>query len=375
MSIRRSQASVLSGINTASTDKIDVVYNKVSAGFINSQNSLLFTGVSGASDTITIGNTTLIRPGQLLTVISGTGSFPANTTVLSIPNSTQIKTSAAPSVALSNATISAGGIEFTSSTTWSRPSNVHYIDLFLVGGGGSGAQGTGTRAGGGGGGGAVIQFNRFYVGDYDSWYILIAGQSSRAETLRGDCCCDSWGHGGNPTIFSPVATSFNKASLTGTDSTTFKRTLIAPAGGGGGHPCGSHGTYFASGGGGGSNGNPLGMWGWGGSGGQNDYVGAIRIGHQGYGGRPGSCGDAGGPGAGGGGAGGQASGVTRGAGKALQAPFSGTYGMGGDGGRGSSNGLSGTANTGNAGYGHVNSNTLGGYGASGRAGIRMYYSS
>lgn len=307
MSIRRAQASVLSGINTAANGKIEPSYFKASSG-------------------------------QIATAVSSI-------------------------------------TEYTSSTTWSRPSNVHYIDLFLVGGGGSGAQGTGTRAGGGGGGGAVIQFNRFYVGDYDTWYILIAGLSSRAETLRTDCCCDSWGHGGNPTIFSPVATSFNKASLTGTDSTTLKRTLIAPAGGGGGHPCGSHGTYFASGGGQGSNGNGLGVWGWGGSGGQNDYSGAVRIGHQGYGGRPGSPGDAAGVGGGGGGAGGQASGVTRGAGKALQSPFSGTYGMGGDGGRGSSNGQDGTANTGNGGYGNVNSNTRGGYGAAGRAGIRMWFSS
>ena len=375
MSIRRSQASVLSGINTADTNKIDVVYNKVSAGYIPSQNSLLFTNVSGATDTITIGDTSLIRPGQVLTVISGTGAFPANTTVLSIPNSTQIKSTAAPSVALSNATISAGAIDFTSSTTWSRPSNVHYIDLYLVGGGGSGSQGGGARPGAGGGGGAVIQFNRFYVGDYDTWYILIAGQSSRAETGRADCCCDSWGHGGNPTIFSPVATSFNKAALTGTDNTTVKRTLISPAGGGGGHPCGSHGTYFASAGGQGSNGNPQGLWGWGGSGGQNDYVGAIRIGHQGFGGLAGSPGGTGGPGGGGGGAGGQASGVTEGAGKALVGPFSGTYGVGGRGAGGGLNGQSGAANSGNGGAGNAGSGTVGGYGASGRAGIRMYYSS
>jgi hypothetical protein len=301
---------VLSGINTASTNKIDVVYNKVSAGYIPT----LFSSVT----------------------------------------------------------------EYLSSTTWSRPSNVHYIDLYLVGGGGSGAQGVqaaATRAGGGGGGGAVIQFNRFYVGDYDTWYILIAGQSSRAETPRADCCCDSWGHGGNPTIFSPVATSFNKASLTGTDNTPLKRTLIAPAGGGGGHPCGSHGTYFATSGGQGSNGNAGGYWGWGGTGGQNDYSGAIRIGHQGYGGGGGTPGAAGGAGGGGGGAGGQASGSTGGAGKALQSPFSGTYGVGGRGGNAGANGVSGTANTGNAGNGHFGSNQLGGYGASGRAGIRMWYSS
>jgi len=298
---------VLSGINSASTNnKVEVVYNKVSAGFIP-------TLVSSVT-------------------------------------------------------------EYTSSTTWSRPSNVHYIDLYLVGGGGSGSQGGGARAGAGGGGGAVIQFNRFYVGDYDTWYILIAGQSSRAETGRGDCCCDSWGHGGNPTIFSPVATSFNKAALTGTDNTTFKRTLIAPAGGGGGHPCGSHGTYFATGGGQGSNGDP-GFWGWGGSGGQNDYVGPIRIGHQGYGGRPGTPGAAGGHGGGGGGAGGQGSGVTEGPGKALQAPFSGTYGVGGRGARGGLDGQSGAANTGNGGAGHVGGGTVGGYGASGRAGIRMHFSS
>ena len=310
MSIRRAQASVLSGINTAANGKIEPSYFKVSSG-------------------------------QIPTAVSSV-------------------------------------TEYTSSTTWSRPSNVHYIDLYLVGGGGSGAQGVqaaATRAGGGGGGGAVIQFNRFYVGDYDSWYILIAGQSSRQETPRADCCCDSWGHGGNPTIFSPVATSLNKASLTGTDNTPLKRTLIAPAGGGGGHPCGSHGTYFATSGGQGSNGNAGGYWGWGGSGGQNDYSGAIRIGHQGYGGGGGAPGAAGGAGGGGGGAGGQASGATEGAGKALESPFSGTYGSGGRGGNAGNNGASGGANTGKGGAGHFGANQLGGYGGSGRLGIRMWYSS
>jgi len=271
-------------------------------------------------------------------------------------------------------TLTSSITEYTSSTTWSRPSNVHYIDLYLVGGGGSGAQAGGSRAGGGGGGAAVIQFNRFYVGDYSTWYILIAGTSSRAETGRSDCCCDSWGHGGNPTLFSPVSSSFSKDSYVGADNSTLKRTLIAPGGGGGGHPCGSHGTFYATAGGQGSNGDP-GFWGWGGTGGQNDYVGPVRYGYQGFGGRCGTPGDAGGPGGGGGGAGGSGSGVTRGAGKALQSPFSGTYGMGGDGGRGSSNGASGTAGTGNGGYGNVGSGALGGYGASGRLGIRMHYSS
>ena len=33
-------------------------------------------------------------------------------------------------------TLTSSITEYTSSTTWSRPSNVHYIDLYLVGGGG-----------------------------------------------------------------------------------------------------------------------------------------------------------------------------------------------------------------------------------------------
>lgn len=310
MAIRRAQASVLSGINSAANGKIDSVYNSVNAGYIP-------TLVSSVT-------------------------------------------------------------EYTSSTTWSRPLNVHFIDLYLVGGGGSGAQGVtsaGTgRAGGGGGGAAVIQFNKFYVGDYDSWYILIAGTSSRAETPRADCCCDSWGHGGNPTLFSPVATSFNKASLTGSDNSAKKRTLIAPGGGGGGHPCGSCGTYYSTAGGCGSNGEDY-FWGWAGTGGQNSYSGGVRLGHQGFGGKAGVPGAAGGVGGGGGGAGGQGSSSSGGAGKTLQSPFSGTYGVGGNGGRGASNGASGTSGTGNGGSGNVNSNTMGGYGASGRLGIRMHYSS
>lgn len=274
----------------------------------------------------------------------------------------------------------------TSSQIWTRPSNVHFIDIFLVGGGGSGGGGTTggdggggstSRGGGGGGGGAVIQFNRFYVGDYDSWYAIVASTSSRAEINATNCNFDQWGHCGNPTIFSPTAggTSFNMANLVGVDSSNLRRTLIAPGGGGGGHPCGSPGPQGLAGGGGPGTNAGSGMWGISGSDG--------RITYQSFGGRGGVAGGPTGNGGGGGGAGNRSSNNNGGAGKALLSPFTGTYGGGGAGGQsgsganggGNANGGSGVANSGGGGAGHDGSNTRGGYGASGRIGIRMWFSS
>lgn len=64
-----------------------------------------FTGASSSGTTITVNSTANLRVGMPVRVSSGTGAFAANTVISSITNSTQFVVSAAPSTALSNATI------------------------------------------------------------------------------------------------------------------------------------------------------------------------------------------------------------------------------------------------------------------------------
>jgi hypothetical protein len=289
--------------------------------------------------------------------------------------------------------------EYTSSITWTRPSNVYWIDIYLVGAGGSGGCWGGARSGGGGGGGAVVQFNQFYVGDYNTWYLIIGagGDQCQAGWSGGaGCCCNSWGRPGAPTIFTPTASSFNFSTISSVDTSNLRRTLVAPGGAGGGHPCGGIGAWtVATSGGMGSNRETNSQWGV-----AREDPSGTRIVYSGIGGRgaAGSTNTGGGLGfgGGGGGAGGSAnqvfgpnppnpdnpsSNANGGAGKSLQSPFSGTYG-GGGGGAGGSGGSGGGANgesaagtgTGGGGGGARGSGqqVIGG---SGRGGIRMYYSS
>ena len=58
-------------------------------------------GATGSGTTITVGSTTGLQVGMVLTVVSGTGAFAANTTVTSITNTTSFVVSAAPTTALS----------------------------------------------------------------------------------------------------------------------------------------------------------------------------------------------------------------------------------------------------------------------------------
>ena len=314
MAVRRAQASILSGVNSAANGLIlDSGYSRVNAGYIPTSTSSV--------------------------------------------------------------------VSYTSSTTWSRPSNVHWIDIALVGSGGSGGCGGGARTAGGGGGGAVFQVNQFYVGDYDTWYIIIgAGGTGCAGGAQGNCCCNQWGQPGGPTIFTPTSSSFNFGVYSGVDSSNLRRTLISPGGAGGGHPCGGIGSWtIATSGGMGSNRETNNHWGVV----REDFSG-TRIVYSGLGGRgaAGSAGTGGGTGfaGGGGGAGGPAQQIFNstpssnnnpGPGKALLTPFSGTYGTGGRGG-GNANGAFGTGNGGN---GAENNSGFTSFGGSGRAEIRQYFSS
>jgi hypothetical protein len=283
-------------------------------------------------------------------------------------------------------TATSGVVSYTSSTTWTRPSNVHWIDIALVGGGGSSSQtvtggngsgGSTNRRGGGGGGGAVIQINQFYVGDYDTWYIIIGGNSALSTYGNNDCNGNSWGKSGNPTIFSPISSSYAITSLSGVDNSNLRRTLIAPGGGGAGHPCGSPGPLsLATAGGTGSNE----------AGDTFMYIPNTDTGGkvpwQGYGGRGGTGGAHSSPGGGGGGAGATASTSTGGTGRTLVSPFSGCYGGGGAGGFGTSGGCgggssgsAGTNGTGGGGGAAAGAFTGSLTGGTGRIEIRQWFSS
>lgn len=326
MSIRRAQASVLSGINNADTGFTDGrnylndhSYKKVSAGYIPT-----FTG---------------------------------------------------------------SVVPLTTTTTYNRPSNVHFLDIFLVGGGGGGGGGSssnGGRRGGGGGGGAVVQVNKFYIGDYNTWHFII-GAGGGSEASNSGCCCNAWGFNGMPTFFTPLTNVFSddtKTNLVGIDNTDLRRSLVAPGGGGGGHPCGSSGFWTATAGGQGSNRAEQFLYGL--IIGSDPHTNNARQQYTGFGGRGGQdSGGVGGTGGAGGGAGVGTTNQTGGAGRNLLSPFSGAYGGGGAGGNGTgatafggaASGSAGATNTGGGGSGRPGgANAAGLAGGSGRAGYREHYS-
>ncbi len=63
------------------------------------------SNASSSGTTVTVGSTANLRVGMPVVVTAGTGTLAANTVISSITNATQFELSAAPSVALSNATI------------------------------------------------------------------------------------------------------------------------------------------------------------------------------------------------------------------------------------------------------------------------------
>jgi hypothetical protein len=136
-------------------------------------------------------------------------------------------------------------IFFTSNQTWTRPSNVNYVDLIMVGGGGGGGAG---NYGGGGGGGAVYYIKKFFVGDFTSWFIMlgVGGAGGGEAGFNGQA--STFGDTGGPTIFSPDVSSFTYTAYNTVGTT---RTIVSPGGGGGG-PAGVFGFMTGSGGGSGS---------------------------------------------------------------------------------------------------------------------------
>jgi len=136
-------------------------------------------------------------------------------------------------------------IFFTSNQTWTRPSNVNYVDLIMVGGGGGGGAG---NYGGGGGGGAVYYIKKFFVGDFSSWNIILGAGGAGGNEAGFNGQAATFGDTGGPTFFSPDVSTFTYTNYNTVGTT---RTIVCPGGGGGG-PAGVFGFMTGSGGGSGS---------------------------------------------------------------------------------------------------------------------------
>jgi hypothetical protein len=158
----------------------------------------------------------------------------------------------------SNVSAGLGPAQFLiSGSTWTKPTNVNYIDIVLVGGGGGGGQNTYA---GGGGGGVVTYIKKFYVGNANTWYYQLGfgGDAGGTNSGVGISDTNSWGEAGGPTMFgtNSSVSSFTYSSLNPINDPTI---LVSPGGGGGG-PGGNFG-YFAGTGGGSGNGAGSGSWG------------------------------------------------------------------------------------------------------------------
>lgn len=73
----------------------------------NAAGSVALTSGSSSGTTITVTSTTGVLPGMTVAVTAGTGVFATNTTVVSVPTATTFVVSAAPTTALSGASITA----------------------------------------------------------------------------------------------------------------------------------------------------------------------------------------------------------------------------------------------------------------------------
>ena len=163
-------------------------------------------------------------------------------------------------------------VEFTASGNWTRPNNISYIEILMVGGGGGGGGGanasSGNRKGGGGGGGSIV-YGKMYVANFNDWRIVV-GAGGTGGYGSSDCGNYLWGHIGRPSVFGPLN------SYTPDETNSFAGFGITASGGGGGaHPCGGQGIWSATQGGSGTRqsstngdfgGNPsYGAWGKGGA--------------------------------------------------------------------------------------------------------------
>ena len=212
------------------------------------------------------------------TTISGTGHItpPASNTFLRTPEliTTIVRWTT------SGFTVLRGNTPTASSSSWTAPTGVNYVEVLAVGGGGGGS----NDHGGGGGGGGVVYNANFAVTPGTSYAISVANGGTGGPALRGTS--SGLGTNGGNTTFS---------------------TITAYGGGYGGSYSNGGAAAGASGGGAGGNGGTGGAalgYGQGYPGGSNftgnapDYIGAGGGGAGGPGGNVGPTATFGGGGGG-----------------------------------------------------------------------------
>jgi len=143
------------------------------------------------------------------------------------------------------------------SGTWTKPANVEYIDIVLVGGGGGGGSG---NYGGGGGGGVVTYIKKYFVGGVTTWYYQVGfgGDGGGESSGVGQANTNTHGEAGGPTTFG-VNSAISSFVYSNLNPINDSRTLVSPGGGGGGSP--SNFGFFAGTGGGSGSGVGVGSWG------------------------------------------------------------------------------------------------------------------
>ena len=278
-----------------------------------------------------------------------------------------------------NVSVGLGNAQFfLTNGIWTRPSNVDFIDIALIGGGGGG-----SPSQGGGGGGVVTYIKKYFVGNATTWYYRIGFGGDAGGQSTGDGLSDTNSHGeaGGPTMFGSnvgisTFTFGPAAARDGNLNPINDSTVIISPGGGGGGPSGNPGFFAGTGGGAGA--GASGSW------------GRLNGGEYWTTGHGFNGGSTGGASAGGGGgscvsAGGNASGSTGGnggTGVTLAAPLPQTFINsdsqtvsalvfgGGGGGGGSVGGIGGIGGGGNANDNGIN-NTGGGGGAGKKGGTGL----
>ncbi len=170
--------------------------------------TILLTGANNSGTTITVTSTANLLPGAIVFVTSGTGSFPPNTTIVSVTDGTTFVTSAAPTTALASATISAVSPLIAGATSWTPPVGVNTIQVEAWGGGGGTSTSTSRHPAGGGAGGSYVRNVNYNVSNGTTYLINVGnggvgGSPATTSTLQNT----TNGYNGGISYFRPTGSN------------------------------------------------------------------------------------------------------------------------------------------------------------------------
>ena len=176
-------------------------------------------------------------------------------------------------------------VNVTSNTTWTCPTGVLYIDLYMKGGGAAGNPGGNYIGGYGGGEGGVVN---------EALYAVTPGVTYQCTFGTGGAGTAFASYAGNPSIFkdqngNPLKTAagglLSQVSTANTQGATGQGTH-GGAGGAGDYPTGHDGSVGTLGCGGGGGGASTGSAGHGGSGGDGIYTITYHLSTASFSGTP-----------------------------------------------------------------------------------------